>query len=383
MPLSARKPDAYVPERDHLEEQHPEPNTSFAVDETLDGEAPVEHWHELPCQVDSANPAFEQTEDLDASFHEQLAALVRALGEEPKSQHELSTAHAAADVTDRTEAPQLKAQVPEQKGWLPDWRPISLAALNEALDGRARGFVAGLGASIAVGAAALALAGGIEEPPPMASIEAQDSVQVVAEAQSEAPKVEAQSEAVQVRGSTDLPLRATLPDEITNAQIEPGKIGATEDGSGRKYAIAAIPGTMVVPTAEPQQAPELLSSNQQLTESAGAAPVTEEAKVEGSNSPQSEAPEEVALSFETTVEATSEEDSESMSSVEDSTSETEIAYAVKYANLRAGPTNSAAVLAIIPEGSPVEVIQCKAWCEVIAQGQRGWVYKDLIRDHNG
>jgi uncharacterized protein YraI len=72
-----------------------------------------------------------------------------------------------------------------------------------------------------------------------------------------------------------------------------------------------------------------------------------------------------------------------MPPVTDGTSETEVAYAVKYANLRAGPNNSAAVLAIIPEGSPLEVVQCKQWCEVIAQGQRGWVYKDLIRGDNG
>src|SRR5690606_19004822 len=138
--------------------------------------------------------------------------------------------------------------------------------------------------------------------------------------------------------------------------------------------MAAIPGTMVEPIVETEQAPEPPFFDHQSAGSAG--PVAHEAKVKASNNLQEEPSEEVALSFETTVEATSEQSAESMPPVADGTSETEVAYAVKYANLRAGPNNSAAVLAIIPEGSPLEVVQCKQWCEVIAQGQRGWVYKD-------
>jgi uncharacterized protein YraI len=46
--------------------------------------------------------------------------------------------------------------------------------------------------------------------------------------------------------------------------------------------------------------------------------------------------------------------------------------------LRAGPSNGDAVLATIPGGRPVEVIGCRAWCEVVFAGQRGWVYKGFI-----
>jgi uncharacterized protein YraI len=48
-------------------------------------------------------------------------------------------------------------------------------------------------------------------------------------------------------------------------------------------------------------------------------------------------------------------------------------------NMRAGPSNGQPVLATIPQGSPVEVIKCRHWCEVIFAGQRGWVYKIFIR----
>jgi hypothetical protein len=55
-----------------------------------------------------------------------------------------------------------------------------------------------------------------------------------------------------------------------------------------------------------------------------------------------------------------------------------IARIVSGVNMRAGPSNSQAVVATIPKGSRVEVIDCRAWCEVIFTGQRGWVYKSFI-----
>lgn len=47
-------------------------------------------------------------------------------------------------------------------------------------------------------------------------------------------------------------------------------------------------------------------------------------------------------------------------------------------NMRAGPSNGQPVLATIPRGSAVEVIGCRAWCEVIVNGQRGWIYKGFL-----
>jgi hypothetical protein len=47
-------------------------------------------------------------------------------------------------------------------------------------------------------------------------------------------------------------------------------------------------------------------------------------------------------------------------------------------NMRARPSNGAAVVATISGGRPVEVIDCRQWCEVIFAGQRGWVYKSFI-----
>jgi hypothetical protein len=53
--------------------------------------------------------------------------------------------------------------------------------------------------------------------------------------------------------------------------------------------------------------------------------------------------------------------------------------AISGVNMRAGPNNGQPVLATIPRGSPVEVVKCGHWCEVIFAGQRGWVYKAFIK----
>ncbi len=55
-----------------------------------------------------------------------------------------------------------------------------------------------------------------------------------------------------------------------------------------------------------------------------------------------------------------------------------IARAIIQVNMRAGPSNDKAVVMRIPEGSPLEVVKCHHWCEVIFASQRGWVYKGFI-----
>jgi Bacterial SH3 domain len=55
-----------------------------------------------------------------------------------------------------------------------------------------------------------------------------------------------------------------------------------------------------------------------------------------------------------------------------------IARAIMHVNMRAGPSNDQAVVMRIPEGSPLEVVHCHQWCEVIFAGRRGWVYQGFI-----
>ena len=49
-------------------------------------------------------------------------------------------------------------------------------------------------------------------------------------------------------------------------------------------------------------------------------------------------------------------------------------------NLRAGPKDEAKVIAVVPARETVQLINCDGWCEVVFQGQRGWIYKSFIRE---
>ena len=54
-------------------------------------------------------------------------------------------------------------------------------------------------------------------------------------------------------------------------------------------------------------------------------------------------------------------------------------YARQYVNMRAGPSNDADVLKVIPAKARLTIHGCKGWCEVSHDGQRGFVYKSFIR----
>ncbi|MDQ0504414.1 SH3 domain-containing protein [Xanthobacter agilis] len=47
-------------------------------------------------------------------------------------------------------------------------------------------------------------------------------------------------------------------------------------------------------------------------------------------------------------------------------------------NLRSGPQRGAAVLATLEAGTKVTVYSCKSWCEVAADGKRGYVYRRAV-----
>jgi hypothetical protein len=55
-----------------------------------------------------------------------------------------------------------------------------------------------------------------------------------------------------------------------------------------------------------------------------------------------------------------------------------VARIISDVNMRSGPSNSQPVVTTIARGSTVEMLECRAWCEVIFRGQRGWVYKGFI-----
>jgi hypothetical protein len=48
--------------------------------------------------------------------------------------------------------------------------------------------------------------------------------------------------------------------------------------------------------------------------------------------------------------------------------------------MRAGPAKRAGQIAVVPAKSPVTVLGCKSWCEIVYNGKRGFVYKRFVRN---
>jgi hypothetical protein len=47
--------------------------------------------------------------------------------------------------------------------------------------------------------------------------------------------------------------------------------------------------------------------------------------------------------------------------------------------MRTGPKKNAAAMGTIPAKTSVQVVSCNKWCQIVYNGQRGWVYKSYIK----
>ena len=47
-------------------------------------------------------------------------------------------------------------------------------------------------------------------------------------------------------------------------------------------------------------------------------------------------------------------------------------------NMRAKPDNDAPSVKIFGAGAKVQVVQCDGWCEVVADGKRGYIFKKFL-----
>lgn len=343
-----------------------------------DPDAYPDHWHELPCHVDAVLDDTEQQriEDLHGSFHEQLAVLVRALesdNEQTSNVHEGSN-NAEPELEDEDGAAANAMGDAADEPWRATPGFHLLSSLQDVLNGRVRGFALGLGASIAVGGVALMLAGGSGEPQATAVSSAEGQTQVVS-----APAANDDSE---------LQLRASLLAETEAGQTEaevnpsgPHETGIRGDEPAADIA-AAVPGLVIEPAPEPEHAVSQTTIIPQARDVPG--PAADAGEPERREEALTGNPTDMGMSFETTIQSAAEsepapeEGNQPIQSLASATRPAQSAHVVKHVNMRAGPDNSAAILAVLPEGSPVEVVQCDQWCEVISGGQRGWIYRDLI-----
>jgi uncharacterized protein YraI len=50
-----------------------------------------------------------------------------------------------------------------------------------------------------------------------------------------------------------------------------------------------------------------------------------------------------------------------------------------WVNLRSGPSNANPVIGVVAAGTEVGIVACERWCEVEANGNRGWIHGDFVR----
>lgn len=55
----------------------------------------------------------------------------------------------------------------------------------------------------------------------------------------------------------------------------------------------------------------------------------------------------------------------------------------EHVNMRSGPRNEAEVVAIVPEGRRVEVVDCERWCEVVFDGKQGFIHSRFVQGTGG
>jgi SH3 domain-containing protein len=227
--------------------------------------------------------------------------------------------------------------------------------------------IAGLVAVAAIGGILLVSAVN-QRQPPAETANADPSL-------DERPRVADNASATQA--PAERPVPAAVPDGLGPVGVE--AVGPAEDGNRAAAAVAANSDGRPLATSVAGQAIENLGPGVEARGDGPAVaqdPPTQAVPIDpiaSATDPANEQPPQADLpsSWPSTIEAGPAERA-------DSPSATHTARVVSGVRLRAGPSNGEAVLATISGGRSVEVIKCRAWCEVIFAGQRGWVYKDFI-----
>jgi SH3 domain-containing protein len=222
---------------------------------------------------------------------------------------------------------------------------------------------AGLIAVAAVGAAMIGSGVGLRERPPVIAADS-------APDKSVSPVVASATKA------DDAAERTLVTSEIDGRKPTGVDVKGTDEGSIETGSVAvAKPGEPPVakPAAEPPR--EKLGSGP-ATETDGPAEGATSAKAAPTDMPPpTEDPpsekEEVGAPLSPAPESKAQSTPKGPDAVR-------IARIVSDVKMRAGPSNGQAVLATIPRGTTVEVIECRGWCEIIFRGQRGWIYKSFM-----
>ena len=64
----------------------------------------------------------------------------------------------------------------------------------------------------------------------------------------------------------------------------------------------------------------------------------------------------------------------------DAAEATRTAAVTTHVNMRSEPKNEAAVVAVVPQGRDVGIVDCSQWCEVLYDGKKGFIHKRFVKN---
>lgn len=283
-----------------------------------------------------------------------------------------------------------RALQPEPAPWLE--RPERAARLTRAI--RVAAAVFSFVAVVGITAVVSALVIGSELPTNVAALIAAPSEQSPAVA-SKAPAQSQQTEAPAVTGSIGGKRDASrIPaEESTSAALGGGSVRPVDVRAAaldaQAPAASAPPRDSGVPVAQ-SDAQAALDSPPQTNE--GVAPT------ETQFAPATGAPTAVAASSATETAAQTEarvvapgddgaqakaQPGKPKSAAPEPAPAKRSAAVTEHVNMRSGPNNDASVVAVVPAGQKVQVVDCTRWCEVVYEGRQGFIHRRFVSGAGG
>jgi hypothetical protein len=203
------------------------------------------------------------------------------------------------------------------------------------------------------------------DPAPASPAQSPDAVAAVAPAPAQTVAETPDTPAATIPGLT----RAAQPAETPLANLSPGEEASRFVPGQAAPQVRDGTSEEVQPTAEQTQAPPPPADAGAIDPSATAS-INEASEPAATQSAPSPAP--------AAEEPNASQPEPAGDKANDTPKPTRTARVNTDVNMRAAPDNNAEVLAVAPRGSSVDVIRCRAWCEVVFKGKRGFIYKGFI-----
>lgn len=288
------------------------------------------------------------------------------------------SAPAIAPLAGARELPQRAARSPEPapRFLRPKTRaplaPMPRDGRRRSLFARAMSFAAtafSLVAIVGVSALLVMLAAGDDVPSAIAAKNAAQSGQPAAESAPVPPASAERADAEIVTGSIAAKQDTSrIPSQGYTAARGGGTVWAVDaqraDAAGTPQPAEAAPAQRAFAAAAPAAGEE--APNTPAMESVFSPP------------PAVQEPESQGFTPSVSAAAPASEEPATQTQAAAPTAATRTAPVTSDVNMRAGPENDATVVAVVPEGRHVEVVECTRWCEVVYEGQKGFIHRKFV-----